>query len=213
MDIEMHVRQEGRKALDRSRKAATARGVIGIAFSLVLLLWPGIGLTALTAVFGVWALFSGVTRLVESFRASGARRRRAWLAVDGVVGVAIGVAVFVWPGLSALGLLYAIAVWAIVGGVVHLALAAASPLRGGTSLLLFLGGLVSVAFGVIMFARPGAGAVAVVALISAFAFVTGVMQLAFGVRLRRLSRDLDMNWRPRSGLRPVSEERATVTGA
>jgi uncharacterized membrane protein HdeD (DUF308 family) len=201
MDIDMEVRHVGHRALDRSRRAATARGVIGIAFSVALLVWPTIGLATLTAVFGLWALLSGITRLVEFFRASGARRRRGWLAVDGIFGVAIGVAVMIWPGLSALGLLYAIAVWALVGGAVSLALSVASPWRDGTPLLMLLTGLVSIAFGVTMFARPDAGAVALVGLIAAFALVSSIMQLAYAWRLHRVSGDLDSAWRAASEVR------------
>ena len=54
-----------------------------------------------------------------------------------------------------------------------------------------LGGLLSIAFGVIMFAHPGAGAVALLALIAAFAFVTGAMQVAFALELRGVVRELD----------------------
>jgi uncharacterized membrane protein HdeD (DUF308 family) len=194
MDIAMEVRHVGRQALNRSRRGATARGVIGIAFSVVLLVWPKIGLATLTAAFGLWALFSGITRLVECFRSSGARRRRAWLAVDGIVGVAIGVAVMIWPGLSALGLLYAIAVWALVGGAVSLALSVVTPWSDGTSFLMLLAGLVSIGFGVTMFARPDAGALALVGLIAAFALVNGIMQLAYAWRLHRVSGELDSAW-------------------
>ena len=110
----------------------------------------------------------------------------AWLVVEGLLGVAVGVVVFVWPGLSALGLLYAIAAWAIASGVFEFALTFALPLSGGRSLLLALGGLLSIAFGVIMFAHPGAGAIALLALVAAFAFVTGVMQIALALELRRV---------------------------
>jgi uncharacterized membrane protein HdeD (DUF308 family) len=56
-----------------------------------------------------------------------------------------------WPDLSALGLLYAIAAWAIALGIFEIAFAFD---------LLGLIGMLSVAFGVIMFGEPGAGAVA-----------------------------------------------------
>jgi uncharacterized membrane protein HdeD (DUF308 family) len=190
MEMDMRLRAEGQRALDRTWKAAALRGLVAIGFALALVAWPNIGLAALTAAFGVWALLSGMTRLLESFAAPAPRRRRAWLAVDGVVGVAVGVAVFVWPGLSELGLLYAIAVWALMGGVVDVAVAASSPLRSRASTVLLLTGLVSVAFGVLMLARPEAGAIALLALISAFALVTGVMQVVFAVQTRRFSREL-----------------------
>ena len=211
MDVDMQLRAEGQRALDRTWKAAALRGLAAIGFALVLIAWPNIGLAALTAAFGVCALLSGVTRLVESFSAPSPRRRRAWLAVDGVVGVAVGVAVFAWPGLSQLGLLYAIAVWALMGGVVDVAIAASSPLRGRAPTVLLLTGLVSIAFGVLMLARPEAGAIALLALISAFALVTGVMHVVFAVHMRRFSHDLATRSPRTSAIRTVPQQQGDLS--
>jgi uncharacterized membrane protein HdeD (DUF308 family) len=112
--------------------------------------------------------------------------------------------VFVWPDLSALGLLYAIAAWAIAVGIIEMSLAFALPLSGGRSLLLALGGILSVTFGVVMFAHPGAGAVALLALIAAFALVTGAMQIAFALELKRGVAELDHRVRPRATATPIT---------
>jgi uncharacterized membrane protein HdeD (DUF308 family) len=54
--------------------------------------------------------------------------------------------------------------------------------------LLALAGIVSVMFGAFVFARPGAGALALVWLVSLYAFVSGALLLALGVRMRALAR-------------------------
>jgi len=125
--------------------------------------------------------------------------------VDGLLGIAVGVVVFVWPDLSALGLLYAVAAWAIAMGIFEIALPFALPLSGRRSLLTILGGLLSIAFGVIMFAHPGAGAVALLALIAAFALVTGVMQIAFALELRRVAGEPERRIRPHATAKPVTQ--------
>ena len=89
-------------------------------------------------------------------------------------------------------------------GVFEIALAFVLPLSGGRSLLAVLGGLLSVAFGVIMFGHPGAGAVALLALVAAFAFVTGVMQIAFALELRRVVAELEQRVRPHATAKPVT---------
>ena len=89
-------------------------------------------------------------------------------------------------------------------GIFEMAAAFALPLIGGRSLLLALSGMLSVAFGVIMFAHPGAGAVALLALIAAFALVTGVMQVAFAIELRRVVVELDHRVRPHGTASPVT---------
>jgi uncharacterized membrane protein HdeD (DUF308 family) len=196
--------QEGEQALAHIWKTTALRGVLAIAFAVVILIWPQIGLTTLIALFGAFALVSGVSTIAGAFSLPVTRGRRAWLVVEGLLGIAVGVAVVVWPDLSALGLLYAIAAWAIALGVFEIALAFDLALSSGRSLLLALSGVLSVAFGVIMFAHPGAGAVALLALISAFALVTGAMQIAFALDLRRAGNELEDRARPHATPTPVT---------
>ena len=185
MNLETQL-QEGEQALAHIWKVTALRGALAIAFAVVILIWPNVGLAALIALFGAFALVSGVATIVGAFNLPIRGGQRAWLVVEGLLGVAVGVVVFVWPDLSALGLLYAIAAWAIVQGIFEIALAFVLPVERRAVAAGVLGGLLSIAFGVIMFAHPGAGAVALLALIAAFALVTGVMQIAFALELRRV---------------------------
>jgi uncharacterized membrane protein HdeD (DUF308 family) len=196
--------QEGEQALAHIWKTTALRGALAIAFAVVILIWPNIGLTALIALFGAYALVSGVTTIVGAVSGPVRGDRRAWLVFEGLLGIAVGVVVFVWPDLSALGLLYAIAAWAIALGLVEMSIALALPLSGGRSLLLALGGVLSVAFGVVMFAHPGAGAVALLALIAAFALVTGAIQIAFALELRGGVVEIGQRVRSRATSSPVT---------
>jgi len=108
MSLEAHL-QEGEQTLARIWKTMAFRGAVAIAFSVVIVIWPKIGLSALIALFGVFALVSGIATIAGAFSVPLSGKRRGWLVVEGLLGVAVGVAVFVWPGLSALGLLYAVA--------------------------------------------------------------------------------------------------------
>ncbi len=195
MNLDTHL-QEGEQALAHIWKATALRGALAIAFSVVILIWPSIGLSALIALFGAFALLSGLATIVGAFQLPVRGGERAWLVVEGLLGIAVGAVVFVWPDLSALGLLYAIAAWAIAMGSFEIVLTFALPVSGGRSLLMVLGGLLSIAFGVIMFGHPGAGAVALLALVAAFALVTGVMQIAFALELRRIVGELENRVRP-----------------
>ena len=197
--------KEGERTLARIWKVTALRGALAIAFAVVILIWPNIGLDcADRAVRRVRARLGDRDdrRRVQPPDQGG---QRAWLVFEGLLGIAVGVVVFVWPDLSALGLLYAIAAWAIAMGIFEIALAFVLPLSGGRSLLVVLGGLLSVAFGVIMFAHPGAGAVALLALVAAFALVTGVMQIAFALELRRVVGELEQRVRPHATAKPVTQ--------
>jgi uncharacterized membrane protein HdeD (DUF308 family) len=204
MNPEMQLK-EGEQELAHIWKTTALRGALAIAFAVVILIWPNIGLATLIALFGAFAFVSGVSTIAGAFSIPVTRGRRAWLVVDGLLGIAVGVAVVVWPDLSALGLLYAIAAWAIALGVFEIALAFDLALSRGRSLLLALNGVLSVAFGVIMFAHPGAGAVALLALIAAFAVVTGAMQIAFALEMRRVAHELEDRVRPHATPTPVTQ--------
>src|SRR6266508_2947407 len=147
MNLETQLK-EGERSLARIWKVTALRGVLAIAFAVVILIWPSIGLTALIALFGAFALVSGDGTIAGAIRIPMERRQRIWLVIEGLLGVAVGVVVFIWPDLSALGLLYAIAAWAIALGIVEMGVAWVLPISGGRSLLAGLGGLLSVAFGV-----------------------------------------------------------------
>lgn len=204
MNLEAQLQDDERRLAHLWRSMAV-RGALAIAFSAVIVIWPNIGLTALIALFGALALCTGIATVVAAFRLPLTGGRRAWFAVEGLLGVGVGIAVFVWPDLSALGLLYAVAAWAIATGVVELGLSFALPVSGRRSLSLGLGGLLSIAFGVIMFAEPGAGAIALLALIAAFALVTGVLQVVSAFELRRIAGRLERPSRRRTAAKPVAQ--------
>ena len=204
MNLEAQLREGGR-SLARIWKVTALRGVFAIAFAVVILVWPNIGLRALIALFGAFALVSGVGTIDGAFKLPPRSGQRWWLVFEGLLGVAVGVFVFIWPDLSALGLLYAIAAWAIAMGTFEIAVAFVFPFSGTWSLLAVLGGLLSIGFGVIMFAHPGAGAVALLGLVAAFALVTGAMQIAFALELRRVAGELEPRVRPRTTAKPVRQ--------
>jgi uncharacterized membrane protein HdeD (DUF308 family) len=204
----MHLRdyiEEGEQHLARVWKITILRGSLAILFGIVALAWPGIGLATLIALFAAAALLSGIPSIVGAFRGPVARDRRVWLLLDGLIAIGAGLLVLVWPDLSARALLFVIASTAVASGVFAFALGTLTlPVRGGRSLLPMLWGVASVAFGVVMFARPGAGAVALVALVAAFAIVTGAIQIAYALELRRATRDVERVLHPQ---RPIASTR------
>jgi uncharacterized membrane protein HdeD (DUF308 family) len=188
--------REGERIFARAWKLLALRGAIAIAFAFVLLAWPDIGLTAMVAVVGAFALATGFMSGVAAFALPGAAtRQRVWLAVNSIVGLAVGTTVLLWPDLSAKALLYAIAIWAIAVGVIELFAAFVLPLSGTRSVLLAVSGIVMAAFGVVMFVEPGAGAIALLALVAAFALVRGTFDIALAIELRRVTGELKERFR------------------
>jgi uncharacterized membrane protein HdeD (DUF308 family) len=126
-----------------------------------------------------------VFAIVGAIRGGG--RQPWWLLVlEGLVGIGIGVLTLVAPGVTALALLFYIAIWAIATGVLQIAAAIALREEIEGEWLLGLGGLASVLFGALLVARPGAGALAVLWLIGAWALVFGVLLVILSFRVRGL---------------------------
>src|SRR3954453_522043 len=91
------------------------RGIAAIVFGVLAMVWPGITFLAFVAMFAAYALIDGVLHLTAAFRAHQGQPR--WLlALQGILGIAVAALTFVWPGIPALGLLFLIGAWAIVGG-------------------------------------------------------------------------------------------------
>ena len=171
--------------LTKMRWALGLNGVLSIALGVTILLWPDISLFALTIVFGAYALATGLVGLVSAF-SSQAKGERGWLIVSSLLGFAVGLIVLIWPGISELALLYVIGAYAIALGIIVIGGAFWLPLDGGDSAVLILGGIVSILFGIVMFARPGDGALVTLALIAAFALVIGFTEVVFAIGGKRI---------------------------
>ncbi len=160
------------------------RGVVAILFGLAAIFLPGITLLVLVSIFGAYALIDGVLALLAAVRA--VQHDQQWwvLALEGVVGVIIGLITFFSPGITALVLLYYIAAWAIITGVLEIVEAIRLRREINNEWLLILAGLASLVFGIIVVAMPGAGALAVLWIIGTYAIIFGILLIALGLRLR-----------------------------
>jgi uncharacterized membrane protein HdeD (DUF308 family) len=157
-------------------------------FGIATFMWPGITLGVLVALFGAYALINGIFAVIEAFRRDVSRERWPPLLFEGVVGILIGVVTLTWPGLTAMGLLFLIAFWAIVTGVFEIitAISLRHEIRGEWIMALIA--ILSMAFGFLLLAFPATGALSVILIIGAFAFATGALMIALAFKLRSMRR-------------------------
>jgi len=163
------------------------RGVAAIAFGLAAIVWPGLTLLTLIYLFGAFALVDGVFALAMGAPHIFDRQSHGWSTVlRGLTGIIIGLISFSFPGLTALALVFLIAAWAILVGVLEFsaAIRLREEIQGEWALALV--GIVSVLFGLALIAFPRSGALAVVWTIGIFAILSGISQLFLGFRLRKL---------------------------
>lgn len=160
------------------------RGALGILFGIGAFVWPGATLAALILVFGAYVFVDGVFAVVAGI---GMRRQLSlwWLVVlEGVAGIGLGLLTFRSPDTTALVLLTLIAAWSIVTGIFEIVTALRIRALIENEWLMILSGVVSIIFGALLIAQPGAGAIAIVWLLGAYALLFGILTLMFALRLR-----------------------------
>lgn len=166
------------------------RGVAAVVFGLAALAFPGMVLMVMILLFAAYALVDGIFTVITAFRTADWNGRSWLFLMEGVAGLTAGLLTFLWPGLTALALLYLIAAWAIVTGILRLITAIWLP--GVTRGLLVSTGVLSLAFGVLMAAFPGEGALALVQVIAVFAVLLGLLLTFLAFSLRGWQRDVRM---------------------
>jgi uncharacterized membrane protein HdeD (DUF308 family) len=160
------------------------RGVLAIIFGLVALFFPGIALLAFIYVFAAYAIIDGIVAIIVSIGERGSLRRWGWVLVEGILSVIAGIVAAVYPGLTAMVLLYIVAAWAIVTGITEIVAAFRIREHASREWLLGLAGLLSIVFGIILFIRPGAGLLALLWLVGIYAIIFGVLFIVRAFQLR-----------------------------
>jgi uncharacterized membrane protein HdeD (DUF308 family) len=169
--------------------AVVLRGVAGIVFGALTFFMPVVTLGVLVLLFGAYAFVDGVFNIAAAVSGRTGGQRWWVLLLAGLGGVAAGIATFFMPGITALVLAYIIAGWAIVIGALEIAAAIRLRHEIDGEWWLGLSGALAIVFGVIMLLAPGAGALAMVFWIGAYALLSGITLAVLGLRLR--------NWRSR----------------
>ena len=178
-------RQHVGTQITKARWAFGINGALAVAVGILIIVWPNISLYSLVIVFGAFSLARGIIGLGAAI-GSPIREGRGWLVLSSLASIAVGVVVFFWTDMSALALLYVIGAYAIALGVFAVWGAFVAPLDREDSIVLGLTGVVSILFGIVMFAEPGAGALVLLALIAAYLLVIGVAELTVAIGGKRL---------------------------
>ena len=170
--------------LARNWWALLIRGIAAVIFGLLAFFWPGATGFALVLLFGAYAFIDGIFALVSAVRAAQAHERWFAFLAEGIVGLVIAALVVFDPGLAGLSIYFAIAIWAILTGILELV--AAFQLRAlmKNEWMLVLGGILSIVFGVLLFYNPLVGIITVIYLIGFYAILFGIIMIAFSFRLK-----------------------------
>ena len=170
--------------------AVGLRGVLGILFGLICLLTPGLALEVFVILFAAYMLVDGVFAIASGIKAARSGERWGMLILEGIVDLAAGTVAVLWPAITLVGLVWIVAIWAIVSGALMLWAAFTLNLDHGRWWLA-LGGIASLIFGILLVVQPLIGAVVLTLWIGAYALVFGIflLILAFQLHSRKEERE------------------------
>jgi len=162
-------------------------GIVLIIFGLVTFLWPGITLNIFILLFGLAMLVLGAIILIYGLSARWLQRHR-WLHVlEGVLYIVIGLIALLLPDATAVAIAYLFAIWAIILGLMEIFVGGFVPKEIAETfgkyakLLTILSGGLSLIIGILILLFPGAGILAFLWLVAAYAIIIGVLNLAGGI--------------------------------
>jgi uncharacterized membrane protein HdeD (DUF308 family) len=164
-------------------------GVLAIIVGIIAIAWPGVTILALVILFAIYAFIDAGVEAVRAF-SSGTAGPVVGHLLLGLVDLAAGVVALIWPSPTALVLTLVVGIWAIFGGFLEIFAGFGSGETAGTRTLFILTGLVWVAFGVVILARPDVGVVSLALLFGLFNLIAGATLITRGVELRRTGKTL-----------------------
>ena len=165
------------------------RGLVAVLLGVCAFVWPVATFTALVLVFGALAVADGILAIAAAIAARKLTSDWWVLLVQGIIGVGIGVLTVIYPSLTALALVVLMALWAIGLGVLQVVAAVQLRLDIRSGWWLVVGGILGIAFGILLMCNPFNGALVLVWLAGALALSWGAMLMVGGFDLRRLTKN------------------------
>jgi uncharacterized membrane protein HdeD (DUF308 family) len=165
------------------------RGVLALIVGIIAIVWPNVTILALVILFAIFAFMDAGLEFARAFSSGKAGPVIGHLLLA-LIDLAAGVVALVWPSPTALVLTLVVGIWAVAGGLAEIFAGFGSGETAGTRALFILTGLIWVAFGVVLFAHPDAGAVTLALLFGLFSLIAGVTMITRGIEVRRTGKTL-----------------------
>lgn len=166
---------------NKSKTTAIVSGILSIILGLLLIFMPGIAIGTFIIFFAIYLLFYGILRAAMSLGAEqGSPYRLPWLIL-GILAILGGIGLFLYPGISVLLLAYYIAFYAIVVGILEIIAGVRIRQNIGREILLIIAGILSILFGLYLFAAPGIGLSLLIIFLGWFELIYGGILFAYGI--------------------------------
>jgi len=174
-----------RKMFKSPGTALLVRGVLSIVFGLLILVLPSATALVVVVMFGVFAIIDGITSVAHYFYDPAGRSR--WTIAGGIISIVAGIVAIALPGVTATAIGVLIGLWALVLGLSQIVLSFAARAFIHSWAVWLLTGLITTVFGIVVLVNPGLGLLGLVWMLAGFAIVTGILLVASGIGLRKLT--------------------------
>jgi len=161
------------------------RGIVAILFAVLAFTQPGMTLATLVLLYGAYVLVDGASAV-----AAGIMTKTWGLTLSGILGIIAGILTFAYPGITALVLLYIIASWAILTGIMEIVAAIRLRKEIKGEWMIGINGGLSILIGLWIVARPGTGALSIIWLIGCYALLFGILMVLLAFRLKSMGKRL-----------------------
>ena len=168
------------------------RGILAVLFGTAAIVVPGITLGSMAILLAFFLIADGIFSFIASLKGRVPGSGWGYLLVEGIIGIAVGLLTLLRPGVTVLAIVLIIAFWAVLTGILELlaAIRLRNEIKG--EWLLGLGGVVSILLGLLFFANPGIGAIAMTWMIGVYALVFGISLIFLGFRLRNHREEINI---------------------
>ncbi|MEO8665459.1 MAG: DUF308 domain-containing protein [Ignavibacteria bacterium] len=160
------------------------RGILAIVFGLIALFSPGIVVGTLLFYFGIVAVFSGLFLIIEGIAIKG--EDRGMRIVEGIISLIFGLLFIFMPGFVLTFVMYFIAFWAIIGGLMQIIYAVKLRKVIPNEWLAILNGVITLIFGIFVLLNILAGAQALIMVFGAYAIVSGLLMVGLSFRVKKM---------------------------
>jgi uncharacterized membrane protein HdeD (DUF308 family) len=166
------------------------KGIIGVLLGLAFLAWPGKSAVVITLLIGLYVMVDSVFAVILGLLSI--KRDDHWwvMTVLGVVGFFAGLAILSWPQITLALVIFLLALWAFVVGIMMLTMAVRLHRESYGSWFFVAIGILALVVGMLLIANPVESVKLLTVVAGFFVFLSGVFTTAYAFELHTLRSDL-----------------------
>ena len=161
------------------------KGILLVIFGILSFMNPGITLATLVLWFAIFMMIDGVFSIFAVVSNWKTEEDKWLLLAEGTLGLILGFLVYRSPGTFLSFIAFVISFWAIFSGISRIAMAIQLRKEIEGEGWLILSGVLSVIFGIVVFAQPGIGITTLMWIMATFAILVGILLIVLSLKLRK----------------------------